>query len=47
MIKYDHASDKVQKQELYHRLKVGLDNPDSKPILFCSDLCLIHLKTKI
>jgi hypothetical protein len=31
---------KCKNKSCINRLKVGLDIPDSKPILFCSDLCL-------
>ena len=31
---------KCKNKSCINRLNVGLDSPDSKPILFCSDLCL-------
>ena len=31
---------KCKNKSCINRLNVGLDNPDSKPILFCSELCL-------
>lgn len=31
---------KCKNKSCINRLNVGLDNPNSKPILFCSDLCL-------
>ena len=30
----------MQKQELYQSIERWIDNTDSKPILFCSELCL-------
>ena len=31
---------KCKNKSCINRMNVRLDNPDSKPILFCSDLCL-------
>ena len=31
---------KCKNKNCMNRLNVGLDNTDSKPILFCSELCL-------